>query len=201
MGSLGPLVVGIALAFSPSPQPQATPSLTEASSFVRSLTLDPAVDRERFEAVGQQRAATLLAAVMGAGQTPQATAADWESMHRAVDGLVELYRLHDDALRAAIFSGIQALLYENYDGDLARALPAAQQALELKRAVPGAPNVSIEYGALGRLLLTLGRAGDAVAALRAAREHEDDPLGPTATIHWRLLVQAVQAAAGAAEAR
>src|SRR3954462_14469718 len=92
MGSLGPLVVGIALAFSPSPQPQATPSLTEASSFVRSLTLDPAVDRERFDAVGQQRAATLLAAVMGAGQTPQATAADWESMHRAVDGLVELYR-------------------------------------------------------------------------------------------------------------
>lgn len=168
---------------------------------MRSLTLDPAIDRERFDAVGQERAATLLAAVMGAGQTPEATASDWESMHRAVDGLVELYRLHDDVLRAAMFAGIQALLYENYDGDLARALPAAQQALELKRAVPGTPNIAIEYGALGRLLLTLGRARDAAAALRAAREHEEDPLSRTATIHWRLLVQAVQAAGGAAEAR
>ncbi len=111
-------------------------------------------------------------------------------MHRAVSGLVEVYLIEGNPLKASVFSNIQSQLYRNYDEDEARALEAAQRALALKRTAGETSSLFVDQAAIGTILLALGRPGEAVVSFRAARDGEPDPLSNHAAIQWRSIVQA-----------
>jgi len=85
--------------------------LAAGRQFTAQLKLDAEADARLFQAVGLDRAAALLSAVMSRGQEQDATTDDWAAMHRATAGLVELFVQKGELLRASIFAYTQSLHY------------------------------------------------------------------------------------------
>lgn len=187
----GILLSAILPAAAPSRQtpPADAAVLAEGLRLVAELTLDGA-DAARFQRVGLDRSAELLTAVMTHGQRPEATREDWAAMHRAVDGLIAVFVLKGEAMRAAVFAGIQSHLYRNLDEDLPRALTAAERGLELKRASGDTRTIFFEQMSIGQILLAMGKPDDALPQLRAARDTYPDPLSDTGSMLSRHIVRA-----------
>jgi CHAT domain-containing protein len=172
--------------------PQAAPvdpNLADGLRLVAQLALD-ASDARRFQQIGLDRAADLLTAVMTHGQRRDATRDDWAAMHRAVDGLIAVYQLKGETLRAAVFAGLQSHLYRNLDEDLPRALAAAERGMELKRASGDTLTLFFEQMSIGQILAAMGRPEEALVPLRAARDSYPDLLSDTGSMLWRQIVRA-----------
>lgn len=158
----------------------------EAAAFLARFHGDPASRRDILTQTGRQQAVAWLSAIVSRGQEGSATLDDWARMHEAADALIEVALLEGDPLKAAFHAGIQVHLYQTFDQDNARALTAAERALALKQEVDGQPAIDIEYSAVARTLLAIGRSVDALPHLREARARGGD----RAARHWRDLVTA-----------
>jgi hypothetical protein len=193
MGSLvvRPFVLCVALlATGPQTPPSDPALLAEGLRLTAQLTLDVAEDQARSQRVGIDRAQQLLAAVMSHGQRPDATREDWAAMHRAVDGLIALYLLKGEGVRAAVFAGMQSLLYQTLDQDLPRALAAAERGLELKRASGDTTTIFFEQMTIGQLLMAMGQPDEALPFLRTARASYPDLLSDVGSLLWHRIVRA-----------
>lgn len=140
--------------------------LAAGQRLVAAMTLHPAEDARLFSGIGTERSVQLLMAVLSYGQKREATALDWTNLHRATEGLVELYSSKGEHLRAAIFSTAQSGFYRNLEHDYEAALTASRQALEFQQRSGFKENVELSWAAIGRDLMSLGRAEDALVPLR-----------------------------------
>ena len=163
--------------------------LAAGRQFTAQLKLDAEADARLFQAVGLDRAAALLSAVMSRGQEQDATTDDWAAMHRATAGLVELFVQKGELLRASIFAYTQSLHYRNFEHDYEAALGASRQALELQRKSGLTETIDVAWSAVAGNLISLGRLEEAAASLREAREAAKDPFADRAARQWRDLVQ------------
>lgn len=134
-------------------------TLSQGRRLTAALQLDPKADVAMMAAVGYDRAQTLLMEVLTQGQSPSATAADWTNLHRATEGLIELYVAKGEILKASVFASIQDGFYRNFDHHYPAALMAARLALKLHRDSNSSSHLSVTLGAVGRDLRATGAPG------------------------------------------
>jgi len=189
--SLRPLILAIAAAsacFAQAQQP-APATLVVGRQFVAELKLDQDADRVLFERIGFDRAAAVLTAVTNRGMEPHATAAEWAEMHRALDGLAELYVAKGELFRAALYAGFQEIYYRNDEGDYTQALAAARRALDYQQRSGQAATLDICWSSIGEDLMRLGRTAEALDAFYQAHHITQDPTSNRAARAWRFIVQ------------
>ena len=164
-------------------------SLSKGRSLARALQLDQKVDAAMMAAVGYDQAQALLMEVVTQGQSPSATAADWTNLHRATEGLIELYVAKGEILKASVFASIQDGFYRNLDHNYPAALRAARLALQLHRDSSSSSNLSVTLGAVGRDLRATGVPAEAIGYIQEALSRVETPTSKSAGGLWRDLVQ------------
>jgi CHAT domain-containing protein len=169
-------------------QSQPDDTLAAGREFVAALKLDQAADAAVFQQVGQERSAVLMTAVMSRGQGVSATTREWTDMHRALNGLIELYVAKGELFRAAVFGNLQDQYYRNDEGDYTAALAAARQALDLQQRSGQPATLYIGWKNVGEDLIRLGRVDEGLDALYQAHRSIDDPSGSAASVIWRGIV-------------
>src|SRR4051812_1957406 len=140
------------------------PLLEPGRRLVAQLQFDPTADAVLFRAAGLENSQKLLSAVLSQGQDRNATTDDWTNLHRAADGLVELFLLQDQTFKASIFAGLQSMFYRNLEHDYTRALAASQRAVDLQEKAGEKTTLDIAIQAVGANLLSLGRLDEALDA-------------------------------------
>ena len=165
-------------------------ALSEGRTLTAALQLDPKADVAMMAAVGYDRAQILLMEVLTQGQSPSASAADWTNLHRATEGLIELYVAKGEILKASVFASIQDGFYRNLDHNYPEALRAARFALQLHRDSMSSSNLSVTLGAVGRDLRASGAPAEAIGYIEEALNKADMPTSKSTGALWRDLVQA-----------
>jgi CHAT domain-containing protein len=171
-------------------QPDAGQVLALGRDLVSKLTLQQDADAALFRDVGFDRAQTLLVAVMSHGQERSATAADWENLHRATQGLVELAIAKGELFRAAAFASFQDMFYRNFEHDYEAALKAAQMALDLHQKANMSDSVDLAWASVGRDYLSLGRPEEALRHFQEAHRITRFPTRKLTGQNWRNIVLA-----------
>ena len=174
---------------SPVPPQDISAALASGREFTGKLSLDQQADTRLFREVGFERAKELLSAVMNRGQDPAAGAEDWQDMHRATSGLIELYIEKGELFRASIFASAQSGFYRDFERDYGSALKASQLALDLHRQSGVKGNLNLSLSTVGRAYLSLGQPGAALPYFKEAQGIAGEPT-KLAGQNWRDVVLA-----------
>jgi len=159
-------------------------------SLVRELTLRQDADDKIFASLGQERAEALLTAVLVHGQSLTATVDDWDDLHRALTGLMELNISRNQLFKASLYAAFQEIYYHNNERDEEKALAASRQALDLVQRSGLTANIFLDWMNLGQALVRVGRVDEALEAFRSAQQAIPEPTGNQAAHLRRYIVQA-----------
>lgn len=170
----------------------ATPAetlLADGRTFVHALQNASSNDPS-FATAGYDRVQAMLNAVLEQGQSRQASLDDWDDLHRALAGLIELYESRQEWLKASLYATFQHTYYRNHEGDYAHALIAARKSLDLVEKSGATGNLFLNWMDVGQDLLALAQVDEALDAFYNARNRITDPLGRPAAHLWRNIVHA-----------